>query len=102
MDIHCEVVDVQTLLPFDTGHVIAGSLKKTSRILFIDEDVPGGAASYMFNKVMEEQQGYKLLDVAPRTLTAQAHRPCYGSDGDYFSKPNLEDMVRVVKEMMAE
>jgi pyruvate/2-oxoglutarate/acetoin dehydrogenase E1 component/TPP-dependent pyruvate/acetoin dehydrogenase alpha subunit len=100
--IDCEVVDVQTLLPFDTGHVIAASLKKTSRILFIDEDVPGGAASYMFNKVMEEQQGYKLLDIAPRTLTAQAHRPCYGSDGDYFSKPNLEDMVRVVKEMMAE
>lgn len=100
--IDCEVVDVQTLLPFDTGHVIAASLKKTSRILFIDEDVPGGAASYMFNKVMEEQQGYKLLDVSPRTLTAQAHRPCYGSDGDYFSKPNLEDMVRVVKEMMAE
>lgn len=100
--IDCEVVDVQTLLPFDTGHVIAASLKKTSRILFIDEDVPGGAASYMFNKVMEEQQGYKLLDVSPRTLTAQAHRPCYGSDGDYFSKPNLEDMVRVVKEMMGE
>lgn len=100
--IDCEVVDVQTLLPFDTGHVIAASLKKTSRILFIDEDVPSGAASYMFNKVMEEQQGYKLLDIAPRTLTAQAHRPCYGSDGDYFSKPNLEDMVRVVKEMMAE
>lgn len=100
--IDCEVVDVQTLLPFDTGHVIAASLKKTSRILFIDEDVPGGAASYMFNKVMEEQQGYKLLDITPRTLTAQAHRPCYGSDGDYFSKPNLEDLVRVVKEMMAE
>jgi len=100
--ISCEVVDVQTLLPFDTGHLIAESLKKTSRILFIDEDVPGGAASYMFNKVMEEQNGYKLLDVAPRTLTAQAHRPCYGSDGDYFSKPNLEDMVRVIKEMMAE
>jgi pyruvate/2-oxoglutarate/acetoin dehydrogenase E1 component len=100
--IDCEVVDVQTLLPFDTGHLIAQSLKKTSRILFIDEDVPGGAAAYMFNKVMEEQGGYKLLDVAPRTLTAQAHRPCYGSDGDYFSKPNMEDMVRVVKEMMAE
>ncbi len=100
--IHCEVIDVQTLLPFDIHHSIVESLKKTSRIIFIDEDVPGGAAAYMFNKVMEEQKGYKYLDVAPRTITAQAHRPGYGSDGDYFAKPNTEDVVRVVKEMMAE
>ena len=100
--IHCEVIDVQTLLPFDINHSIVASLKKTSRILFIDEDVPGGAAAYMFNKVMEEQKGYKYLDVSPRTLTAKAHRPGYGSDGDYFAKPNTEDVVRVVKEMMAE
>jgi pyruvate/2-oxoglutarate/acetoin dehydrogenase E1 component/TPP-dependent pyruvate/acetoin dehydrogenase alpha subunit len=100
--IHCEIVDVQTLLPFDLNHLIVESLKKTNRILFADEDVPGGAAAYMFNKVMEEQGGYKYLDVAPRTLTAQAHRPSYGSDGDYFSKPNIEDIVRVVREMMAE
>ena len=100
--IHCEVIDVQTLLPFDTGHVIVESLKKTSRILFIDEDVPGGAAAYMFNKVMEEQGGYRYLDVAPRTLTAQAHRPGYGSDGDYFSKPSAEDVIREVSSMMAE
>ncbi len=100
--ISCEVIDVQTLLPFDINHDITVSLKKTNRILFIDEDVPGGAAGYMFNKVMEEQGGYKHLDVAPRTLTGQNHRPSYASDGDYFSKPNMEDIVRVIKEMIAE
>ncbi len=98
----CEVVDVQTLLPFDINHCIVESLKKTNRIVFVDEDVPGGAAAYMFNKVMEEQGGYKFLDVSPRTITAKAHRPSYGSDGDYFSKPNTEDIVAVVKEMMSE
>ncbi|GAB2822741.1 alpha-ketoacid dehydrogenase subunit alpha/beta [Ferruginibacter profundus] len=102
LNISCEVVDVQTLLPFDIDHAIVESLKKTSRILFIDEDVPGGAAAYMFNKVMEEQRGYRYLDVAPRTLTGKAHRPSYGSDGDYFSKPNAEDVVAMVKEMMSE
>lgn len=100
--VHCEVIDVQTLLPFDIHHQIVASLKKTNRILFVDEDVPGGAAAYMFNKVMEEQSGYKYLDISPRTLTAKAHRPSYGSDGDYFSKPNVEDVLRVIKEMMAE
>jgi pyruvate/2-oxoglutarate/acetoin dehydrogenase E1 component/TPP-dependent pyruvate/acetoin dehydrogenase alpha subunit len=102
MDISCEVIDVQTLLPFDINHSIVGSLKKTSRIIFIDEDVPGGAAAYMFNKVMEEQKGYKYLDVSPRTLTGKAHRPGYGSDGDYFSKPNVESVVAEVMEMMGE
>jgi pyruvate/2-oxoglutarate/acetoin dehydrogenase E1 component len=102
MGISCEIIDVQTLLPFDINHLIKSSLNKTNRILFVDEDVPGGAASYMYNKVMEEQNGYRLLDVAPRTLTAKAHRPSFGSDGDYFSKPNTEDVIRVVKEMMAE
>jgi len=102
MGISCEVVDVQTLLPFDINHTIVESLKKTNRIIFVDEDVPGGAAAYMFNKVMEEQGGYKYLDVSPRTLTGKAHRPSYGSDGDYFSKPNTEDVVAVIKEMMAE
>lgn len=100
--ISCEVVDVQTLLPFDLEHKILDSLKKTNRIAFIDEDVPGGAAAYMFNKVMEEQGGYRWLDVAPKTITAKAHRPAYGSDGDYFSKPNAEEIERVVKQMMAE
>jgi pyruvate/2-oxoglutarate/acetoin dehydrogenase E1 component len=96
------VIDVQTLLPFDLKHIIIESLKKTNRIAFIDEDVPGGAAAYIFNKVMEEQNGYRWLDVAPRTLTAKAHRPAYGSDGDYFSKPNTEDVVTLIREMMAE
>lgn len=100
--ISCEVIDVQTLLPFDTHHLILESLKKTNRILFVDEDVPGGAAAYMYNQVIEGQQAFKWLDVSPRTLTAQAHRPSYGSDGDYFSKPNAEDIIRVVREMIQE
>jgi len=101
-DISCEIVDVQTLLPFDVNHHILDSLKKTNRIVFIDEDVPGGAAGYMYNKVLEEQGGYRWLDVSPRTITAQAHRPSYGSDGDYFSKPNVEQIVDVIQEMMSE
>ncbi len=100
--ISCEVVDVQTLLPFDINHLILESLKKTNRIVFVDEDVPGGAAAYMFNQVMEKQGGYRWLDVSPRTITAKAHRPAYGSDGDYFSKPNAEEIKGVIKEMMSE
>jgi pyruvate/2-oxoglutarate/acetoin dehydrogenase E1 component/TPP-dependent pyruvate/acetoin dehydrogenase alpha subunit len=100
--ISCEVVDVRTLLPFDTGHLIRKSLEKTSRILFVDEDVPGGATAYMFNKVMEEQGGYKLLDVSPRTISAQPNRAAYGSDGDYFCKPNAEDILETLREIMAE
>ena len=102
LGISCEIVDVQTLLPFDIHHRIAESLKKTNRILFVDEDVPGGASAYMFNHVMEKQNGYRYLDVAARTLTAKPHRPAYGSDGDYFSKPNAEDIIEVAKEMMRE
>ena len=100
--ISCEVVDVQTLLPFDINHKILESLKKTNRIVFVDEDVPGGATAYMFQKVMEEQGGYRHLDVAPRTISAKAHRPPYGSDGDYFTKPNAEEIKDVIKQMMAE
>ena len=100
--ISCEVIDVQTLLPFDIDHAILASLKKTNRIVFIDEDVPGGAAAYMFNEVMEKQGGYKFLDVSPRTITGKAHRPSYGSDGDYFSKPNVEEIQSVIFEMMNE
>jgi len=102
LDISCEVIDVQTLLPFDINHAILESLKKTSRIVFIDEDVPGGASAYMMNKVMEEQKAFQWLDVSPRTITSQAHRPAYGSDGDYFSKPNAEEIVSVIREMMRE
>jgi pyruvate/2-oxoglutarate/acetoin dehydrogenase E1 component len=100
--ISCEIIDIQTLLPFDLEHKIVESFKKTNRIVFIDEDVPGGAAAFMFNKVMEEQNGYRWLDVAPRTITAKAHRPAYGSDGDYFSKPNAEEIISVVTAMMKE
>jgi pyruvate/2-oxoglutarate/acetoin dehydrogenase E1 component/TPP-dependent pyruvate/acetoin dehydrogenase alpha subunit len=100
--ISCEVVDVQTLLPFDINHIIVESLKKTNRIVFIDEDVPGGATAYMFQQVMEKQGGYRWLDVAPRTISAQAHRPAYATDGDYFSKPNAEDIAAVITAMMQE
>jgi len=89
-------------LPFDLHHSIVESLKKTSRIVFVDEDVPGGGAAYMFNKILEEQQGYKWLDAAPRTITAKEHRPAYGSDGDYFSKPNAEDIFHTIVELAAE
>ena len=102
LEIDCEIVDVQTLLPFDTTQIILGSLKKTSRIIFIDEDVPGGASGFMFTSVMEGQGGYRWVDVAPRTLTAKAHRPAYASDGDYFSKPNVEEIMDTIIEMMKE
>lgn len=102
MNISCEIIDVQTLLPFDIHHIIKRSLQKTNRILFVDEDVPGGAAAFMFNKVMEEQLGYQLLDAAPRTITGKNHKPAYGSDGDYFSKPNVEEIIDTVRSMMKE
>lgn len=101
-NISCEIIDVQTLLPFDRHHSIIESLKKTNRIVFIDEDVPGGATAFMFREVMEIQGGYKWLDVAPRTITSKAHRPSYSSDGDYFSKPNAEEIIDTIKQMMAE
>jgi pyruvate/2-oxoglutarate/acetoin dehydrogenase E1 component/TPP-dependent pyruvate/acetoin dehydrogenase alpha subunit len=100
--ISCELIDVRTLLPFDINHSIVESLKKTNRILFIDEDVPGGASGYMFQQVMENQGGFRWLDVAPRTISAKAHRPAYATDGDYFSKPNAEDIATVIEEMMSE
>jgi pyruvate/2-oxoglutarate/acetoin dehydrogenase E1 component/TPP-dependent pyruvate/acetoin dehydrogenase alpha subunit len=97
-----EVVDVQSLLPFDVNHQIVESLKKTSRIIFADEDVPGGAAAYMMQQVLDVQGGYQYLDSPPRTITANAHRPPYGSDGDYFSKPNADDVYDHVYELMHE
>ena len=100
--ISCEVIDVRTLLPFDINHMIVESLKKTNRIVFVDEDVPGGASAYMFQQVMEKQGGFRWLDVAPRTIAANAHRPAYATDGDYFSKPNAEDIAAVIEEMMRE
>lgn len=101
-DISVEVIDVQTLLPFDLNYSIVESLKKTNRLLILDEDVPGGASAYILQKVLEEQNGYKHLDTEPRTLAAKDHRPAYGSDGDYFSKPSVDDVFETVYEMMRE
>jgi pyruvate/2-oxoglutarate/acetoin dehydrogenase E1 component len=100
--ISCEVIDVQTLLPFDINHVIADSVKRTNRVLFTDEDVPGGATAFMMQQVLEEQNAYLWLDSKPRTLAAKEHRPAYASDGDYFSKPNAEDVFDTVYDMMRE
>lgn len=100
--ISVELIDVQTLLPFDLEHTIVESLKKTNRIIFMDEDVPGGATGYMMREVLEVQGGYRYLDSPPATLTAKAHRPPYGSDGDYFSKPNAEDVFEMVLKIMQE
>jgi pyruvate/2-oxoglutarate/acetoin dehydrogenase E1 component len=100
--IDAEVIDVQTLLPFDVRGVIAGSLKKTSRVAFIDEDVPGGATAYMLQNVLERDHGYDWLDSEPLTIAAKEHRPAYGSDGDYWSKPNRESIFAAVYAMMRE
>lgn len=100
--ISCEVIDVQTLLPFDIHHMILESVKKTSRIVFADEDVPGGATSFMMQKVLEEQGAYHFIDSKPVTITAKEHRPAYASDGDYFSKPNPEDVFEKVYAVMTE
>ncbi|HLF00465.1 MAG TPA: thiamine pyrophosphate-dependent enzyme [Anaerolineales bacterium] len=100
--IEAEVIDVQTLLPFDIHGRILDSLKKTSRIVFIDEDVPGGATAYMMQEVIEKQGGYYWLDAPARTLPGKAHRPAYGSDGDYWSKPNVEQIFETVYDVMHE
>ncbi|HPE42793.1 MAG TPA: thiamine pyrophosphate-dependent enzyme [Bacteroidales bacterium] len=100
--IDVELIDVQTLLPFDVDHTIVESLKKTNKIVFFDEDVPGGATSYMMQQVIENQQGYKYLDAEPKTLTARDHRAAYSTDGDYFSNPNAEDVFDVVYNIMHE
>lgn len=100
--ISCEVIDVQTLIPFDVHHKIAASIKKTNKVIFTDEDVPGGATAYMLEQVLEKQKVFQWLDSAPRTLPAKEHRPAYASDGDYFSKPNIEDIMDLVYEMMNE
>lgn len=102
LGISCEVIDVQTLLPFDIHHSIVESVKKTNRVVFADEDVPGGATSFMMQKVLEEQAAYQYLDSKPLTITGKEHRPAYGSDGDYFSKPNPEEIVDTIYAMMQE
>ena len=100
--IEVELIDVQTLLPFDINHVILDSIKKTSRVLFLDEDIPGGGTAYMMQQVIEKQGAYFHLDAAPRILSAKDHRTAYGTDGDYFSKPNPEDVFETVYAMMQE
>ena len=100
--ISVELIDVQSLLPFDVNHNIVESLMKTNKVVFMDEDVKGGATGFMMQKVLEEQEGYKYLDSAPRTLTSQDHRPAYGTDGDYFSKSNAEELFELVYYMMHE
>ena len=100
--IEAEVIDVQTLLPFDLNGRILESLKKTSRIVFVDEDVPGGASAYMLQEVIETQGGFNWLDAPPRTLPGKPHRPAYGSDGDYWSKPNVEQVFECVYQIMHE
>jgi 2-oxoisovalerate dehydrogenase E1 component len=100
--IEVEVIDVRTLLPFDTNHLILQSLQKTNRILFLDEDVPGGATGFMLQQVLEKQGGYQYLDSAPKTLSGKAHRPAFGDDGDYWSKPQVESVFQTVYETMNE
>ncbi len=102
MDIDVQVIDVQTLLPFDVNHMIVSELAKTNQLLVLDEDVNGGASAFILQQILEEQGGYKLLDSKPRTLTAKDHRPAYGTDGDYFSKPSVDDVVEEIYSMMSE
>lgn len=102
MGISVEVIDVQTLLPFDVHHSVVDSIKKTNRVVFADEDVPGGASAFMMQQVLENQHAYQYLDSAPRTLSAKAHRPPYGSDGDYFAKPSVDDIIELVYALMSE
>jgi len=100
--ISVEVIDVQTLLPFDVHHHIIESIKKTNRVVFADEDFPGGASAYMMQQVVEKQNAYRYLDSAPQTISAKAHRPPYASDGDYFSKPNPENVFDCIYSIMHE
>ena len=99
-NIRVELIDVQSLLPFDIHHLISKSIQKTNKVLFLDEDVPGGATAFMLQQVIEVQKAFQFLDMEPRTLTAKEHRPAYGSDGDYYSKPSTDDIFDAVYEMM--
>ncbi len=102
MNISVELIDVQTLVPFDRKKMIVNSLKKTNRVLFLDEDVPGGTTAFMMQEVLEGQGGWNYLDIPPKTLTGKEHRPAYTTDGDYFSKPSAEDIFDAVYAMMKE
>ena len=100
--ISVELIDVQTLLPFDLSHDVVHSLKNTNRLVIVDEDVPGGASAFILQEILEKQKGYQYLDSAPKTITAKPNRPAYGTDGDYFSKPNAEEIYDAVLAMMKE
>jgi pyruvate/2-oxoglutarate/acetoin dehydrogenase E1 component len=100
LNISAELIDIQTLVPFDTQHVISRSVQKTNKILFVDEDVPGGGTAYMMQKVLVEQKAFNYLDAPPVTLSAKEHRGAYGTDGEYFSKPNTETIIEAVYEIM--
>ena len=102
INISIEIIDIQSLIPFDINHDILNSLKKTNKIIFLDEDVSGGASAYMMQKVIEEQNGYNYLDCKPRTISSKDHRPAYGDDGDYFSKSNIEDVIETCYSVMNE
>ena len=102
LGVSCEIIDIQSLIPFDNSNLIIESLKKTNKLLIIDEDLPGGASSYILQKVIQERDGFQYLDSAPLTLTSKAHRPAYGTDGDYFSKPSLDDIVETAYAIMNE
>jgi pyruvate/2-oxoglutarate/acetoin dehydrogenase E1 component len=100
--ISVELIDLQTLLPFDIHQMIKVSLQKTNTLVILDEDLPGGASSFILQQILEIQNGYHFLDAAPLTITAQEHRPPYGSDGDYFSKPNAEDVFEKIYHLIRE
>ena len=100
--INAEVIDVQSLLPFDLNNTILNSIKKTNKVAFIDEDVPGGATAYMMQQVLEKQSAYNFLDSKPISISSKAHRPAYGDDGDYFSKPNVEDIFDIIYKLIHE
>jgi pyruvate/2-oxoglutarate/acetoin dehydrogenase E1 component len=100
--IDVEIIDIQSLLPFDLDHDIVKSIAKTNRLLVVDEDVPGGASAYILQQIVDEQNAWKYLDSKPQTLAAQAHRPAYSTDGDYFSKPSADDIFDKVYDMMHE
>lgn len=102
MGIDIEIIDVQSLAPFDLNHDIVKSVEKTNRLLVIDEDVPGGASAYILQNIIDTQNAYRFLDSKPQTLTAKEHRPAFGTDGDYFSKPSVEDVFEKVYAIMNE
>ena len=102
LGISCEVIDIQSIVPFDLNCEIVESVKKTNRLLVVDEDVPGGASAYILQKIIEDQKAYEYLDSSPSTLTAKAHRPPYGKDGDYFTKPSVNDVIEKVYSILNE